>query len=652
MCSKRNPRSKVRCTAKTLFALGVALLLLPGSQAPAQDAGTLDKDQVVEQPKPYSPYVDQHFPQQVLFGDMHHHTSLSVDSGLIGNRNSPEVSFRLARGEEVVSNSGQRVKLDRPLDFLVVTDHAEYLGIAKLLNEGDPALLATDVGKEWYADMQGSKEEAWATVVSMQKDFVSGKPRFDDPKVKRSVWDDVVDIASEYNEPGTFTALNGYEWSTISSGTNGSGPAGANLHRCVIFRDGPDRVKQILPFSAFDSGDPEKLWEFMAEYEKKTGGQVLAIPHNGNISNGQMYAETIKGKDMTKDYAERRARWEPLMEVTQEKGTGETHPKLSPEDEFADFEIWDMGDSMGNPKEDWMLQYEYARSTLKNGIRLEDKLGANPFKSGMVGSTDSHVSLTTTREENYFGKLPNLEPSAKRFEAVFLKDKKTGETIISGWQCGAAGLAAVWAKENSREAIFDALTRKEVYATSGTRLTVRVFGGWDFRPDEVLRPDFAAQGYARGVPMGGDLTSAPSGATPTFIVRALRDPDGANLDRVQVIKGWLDSDGKTQERIYDVAVSDGREIGADGRCKMPVGSTVDVDNASYTNSIGDVMLMAHWKDPEFDPKQRAFYYVRVLEIPTPRWTAYDAKRFGIKMPEEVTMTVTDRAYTSPIWYTP
>jgi hypothetical protein len=453
------------------IVVAIVAMTVPGV-ALAQDAGTPDKDQVVEQPKPYSPYVDQHFPQRVLFGDMHHHTSLSVDSGLIGNSNGPEVSFRLARGEVVTSNSGQPVKLDRPLDFLVVTDHAEYLGIAKLLNEADPALLATDVGKEWYADMNGSKEEAWAAVVSMQNDFASGKPRFDDPKVTRSVWEDVVDIASKYNEPGSFTALNGYEWSTVSTGTGGSGPAGANLHRCVIFRDGPDRVKQVVPFSAFDSGDPERLWEFLAEYEKKTGGQILAIPHNGNISNGQMYAEVIRGQDMTRDYAERRARWEPLLEVTQMKGDGEAHPLLSPEDEFADFETWDFGDSFGNPKEDWMLEYEYARSTLKNGIRLEEKLGANPFKYGMVGSTDSHVSLTTTREENYFGKLPNLEPSATRYEAVFLRDKKTDEVIVSGWQCGAAGLSAVWARENTREAIFDALARKEVYATSGTRLTV------------------------------------------------------------------------------------------------------------------------------------------------------------------------------------
>jgi hypothetical protein len=289
---------------RNLLALSVTLLVTLGGPTLAQDVGTLDKDHVVNQAEPYSPYVDQHFPQKVLWGDTHHHTSYSVDSGMIGNNNSPEVSFRLARGEEVTSNGGQRVKLIRPLDFLVVSDHAEYLGIAKLLDEADPALLATDVGKEWYADMNGSPQEAWQAVVSMQKDFTSGVPRFEDPKVTRSVWDDVVDIASKYNQPGTFTALNGYEWSTVSNGKDGSGPAGANLHRVVIFRDGPDRVKQVLPFSAFDSGDPEKLWEFMAAYEENTGGQILAIPHNGNISNGQMYAEVIKGSDMTADYAE------------------------------------------------------------------------------------------------------------------------------------------------------------------------------------------------------------------------------------------------------------------------------------------------------------------------------------------------------------
>jgi hypothetical protein len=639
-----------KLTKSIMGVVTIAALVVPGGPALGQEF-TPDSSKVVERPNPYSPYVDQHYPQRVFFGDAHHHTSYSVDSGVIGNKNSPEVSFRFARGEEVTSNTGQRAQLIRPLDFLVVTDHAEYLGIAELLDTADPALLATDVGKEWYADMQGSKEKAWEAVVDMMNDFKTGIPRYDDPKVKRSVWDQVVDIASKYNQPGTFTALNGYEWSTISTGTGGTGPAGANLHRVVIFRDGPDRVKQILPFSAFDSGDPEKLWEFLAEYETKTGGQILSIPHNGNVSNGQMYAETIKGQPMTQDYAERRARWEPLMEVTQMKGTGEAHPILSPEDEFADFEIWDQGDTSGNPKEPWMLQYEYARSALKVGIRLEDKLGANPFKYGMLGSTDSHVSLSTTREENYFGKLPALEPSPNRTEGVFLRNP-AGGVAVRDWQTSASGLAAVWARENTRESLFDALARKEVYATSGTRITVRVFAGWDFAPDEVERPDFAAQGYARGVPMGGDLTSAPAGAAPTFMVRALRDPDGANLDRVQIIKGWLGADGETQERIYDVAVSDGRTIGSDGRSRTPVGNTVDVADASYTNSIGDALLMAHWRDPDFDPDQRAFYYVRVIQIPTPRWTAYDANRFGITMPDEIPMTVTDRAYTSPIWYTP
>jgi hypothetical protein len=361
---------------------------------------------------------------------------------------------------------------------------------------------------------------------------------------------------------------------------------------------------------------------------------------------------TVNGQAMTRDYAERRARWEPLLEVTQAKGDSEAHPFLSPEDEFADFENWDQGDTNGNPKEDWMLQYEYARSALQVGIRLEDKLGVNPFKFGMIGSTDNHVSLSTSREDNYFGKLPHLEPNAKRTEEVFLRSVATGEIAIMSWEASASGLAAVWARENTRESIFDAMARKEVYATSGSRITVRVFAGWDFQADEVERHDFAQRGYAGGVPMGGDLKKAPKGKAPTFMIRTLRDPDNANLDRVQIIKGWLGTDGKTQERIYDVAVSDGRKIGADGRCKTPVGSTVDVADASYTNTIGDPLLTAYWKDPDFDPKQRAFYYVRVIEIPKPRWTAYDAKRFGIKMPEEVTMTVKDRAYTSPIWYTP
>jgi len=632
--------SKLTRSIVALIAIALAVL---GGSALGQE-WTPDKGQQVEQPKPYSPYVDQHFPQKVFFGDTHFHSSLSVDSGMVGNRIDLDQAFRFALGEEIVTSSGQRAQLNRPLDFLVVSDHAEYLGLSDLIATGNPELLATDAGKEWYEAMQKGGDAAWSQVVLMMEDFSTGTPRFRNAKLERSVWDRVVDTASKYNEPGIFTAFNGYEWSSLTNGNN--------LHRVVVFRDGPERVKQIIPFSAFDNQDPEGLWGFMARYEEKTGGSILAIPHNGNISNGVMFAETVKGKAMTRDYAERRARYEPLMEATQMKGDSEAHPFLSPEDEFANFENWDFGNANGVPKEDKMLQYEYARSALKVGIRLEETLGVNPYKFGLIGSSDTHTSMSTTREDNFFGKLPHLEPSAERYEEVFLRSLEDRSPLVFAWQTGASGLVAAWARENTRESIFDAMARKEVYATSGSRIKVRVFAGWDFKADEVERQDFAKQGYARGVPMGGDLTSAPSGEAPKFMIIALRDPDNANLDRVQVIKGWLDKNGKTQERIYDVAVSDGRKIGRDGRCKTPVGSTVDIKDASYTNTIGDPMLTAYWVDPDFDPDQRAFYYVRVIEIPKPRWTAYDAKFFGIDMPDDVAMTVQDRAYTSPIWYTP
>ncbi len=627
---------------KSLVFVSLSCFAVMGS---AQEFA-VDKDDMPDTAPEYSPYVDRYHPQRVFFGDTHHHSSFSVDSGMFGNTLGPDKSFRFARGEEVVSSNGLRAKLVRPLDFLVVSDHAEYLGLSELLTTGNPRLLATDVGKEWAAALAQGGDAAWLTAVAIMDDFTTGNERFKDAELKRSIWDRVVDIASEYNDPGVFTAFNGYEWT--------SAPGGNNLHRVVIFRDGANRVKQILPFSAFDSIDPEDLWNYLASYETSTGGQVLAIPHNGNISNGVMFAETMSnGRRINKAYAEMRSRWEPLLEVTQMKGDGEAHPFLSPEDEFADYETWDFGNAGSpiTPKEDSMLQYEYARSALKLGLKHEDKLGVNPFKFGMIGSTDNHVGLSTTREENFYGKLPALQPSDDRIDDAFVKNADGTPAALS-WESPASGLAAVWAQENTRESLFDAMARKEVYATTGTRITVRVFAGWDFGAEEVARPDFAAQGYKRGVPMGGDLAHAPAGKSPTIMVRALRDPDGANLDRVQVIKGWLDNDGEMHERVYDIAVSDGRAIGSDGRARESVGSTIDIADASYTNTIGDALLMAHWVDPDFDPGQRAFYYVRVIEIPTPRWTAYDAKYFGITMPDEVRMTVTDRAYTSPIWYTP
>ncbi len=641
-----NPLSKLRRTVSSLLTLTAALLVLPGGSALGQEWTPEAKD-IPEKKNEFSPFVDQHFPKRVLWGDTHHHTILSFDDGLVGTKLGPDDSYRFAKGEEVISNTGLRAKLNRPFDFLVVSDHAEYLGIADLILKSDPDLLADPYGKRWHDMYRAGSEEGYKAALEVFFSITRGEELWKDDKVKRTVWEHVTAIASKHNEPGRFTAFNGYEW------TSAPGP-GNNLHRVVIFRDGEERVNTIVPFSAFDSPDPEDLWKFMAAYEANTGGNVLAIPHNGNTSNGLMYADkTMSGKKLNKVYAESRMRWEPLIEVTQVKGDSETHPFLSTDDEFADFETWDFGNFAGPtvPKEQSMLKHEYARSALQSGLQYGKKLGANPFKFGMIGSTDSHIGLSTTREDNFFGKLPQNEPSPGRWSHVMLRFAD-GSASATDWQLSASGLAAVWAAKNTRESIFDAMERKEVYATTGTRITVRVFAGWDFGSDEVERPDFAEQGYARGVPMGSDLTNAPSGKAPTLMVRALRDPDGANLDRIQIIKGWLDDEGETHERIFDVAVSDGREIGADGRCKTPVGNTVDVANASYTNSIGDALLMGHWKDPEFDPQQRSFYYVRVIEIPTPRWTAYDAKRFGITMPDEIPMMVTDRAYTSPIWYTP
>ena len=567
---------------------------------------------------------------------------------MFGVTTTPDDLFRVAAGGEVVLDNGQRFKQDRPLDWVSITDHAEYMGISDQLRAGDPALLANPQGKRWYEmskeSPQKGVEAAIEAVVSMQ----SGKPVFDASKLTAGAWAHAVAAADKWNRPGVFTTLHGFEWTCA--------PGGNNLHRTVVFRDGGDRVSQVVPFSTFDSQDPADLWKYMDDYAKKTGGQVLAIPHNGNMSNGQMYnAETFQGKPMDRAYAEARASHEPLFEATQIKGDGETHPYLSPNDEFADFEKWwDVNVQKMEPADKSVLYANYVRSAFKLGLDLDAKLGANPYKSGLIGGNDAHIGVVTTREDNFFGEFANGLPSPDRWKTPLMmkhNDPKNGP-LVSVWGEQAAGLGGVWARENTREAIWDALKRKEVYATTGDRPIVRVFAGWDFVPADRNRSDFAANGYAHGVPMGGDLSNAPAGKRPVFLVYALRDPDGPNLDRIQIIKGWLGKDGKTQERIFDVAVSGGRTIGPDGRCKTLVGSTVDVANAAYTNTIGAPTLSAYWKDPAFVATQRAFYYVRVIQIPSPRWTAYDQKRYGIKMPDYVPMTVTDRAYTSPIWYSP
>ena len=594
----------------------------------------------------YSPYAGRDYPDQVLFGDTHFHTNTSFDAGLVGTRLTVHEGFRFARGEKVISNTGQEVQLIRPLDFLVITDHAEFMGLAPMLQRSDPLLLADPWGQHIYNLFNAGQEgrmEAFGELIEIGT--VTMENPFSSDEAARSVWQEFVEVADTYNEPGRFTAMTGWEWTST--------PKGDNLHRCVILADGADKTSQTFPFSLFDSQDPEDLWSFLELYEEKTGGRAMAIPHNGNLSNGLMFLpKTFKGEDFTRDYAERRIRWEPLYEMTQIKGDEEAHPYLSADDEFADFENWDVANLSGTvAKEDWMLQYEYARPVLKIGLELEKKLGVNPYKFGLMGTTDTHTALATSREENYFGKYQHTEPSPERHNREVIPSDDPALRIMTS-QEQAGSLIAVWARQNTRKDIFDSMSRKEVYATTGTRIRVRVFGGWDFEEDEVIRPDFIDQGYQRGVPMGGDLRKTSDGKTPTFMIRALRDPDGANLDRIQIIKGWLDDQGKTHERIYDVAVTDGRTIGDDGRCKEPVGSTVDLEKAIYTNAIGEAMLTAHWQDPDFDPGQSAFYYVRVLEIPTPRWTTYDAAFFKISRPDNVPPTVQDRAYTSPIWYTP
>jgi hypothetical protein len=633
------------------LTLAVTSLLVAAAATFAQDltvttdSGTLTKSEASHNSPDYSPFVDRKLPDKILWGDTHLHTSLSVDAGFFGNKLGPEQAYRFARGEEVTASKGERAKLIRPLDFLVIADHALYYGLPVQLANSDPALLADPTGKRWHKLYNGTQEEAMQAFYEVIQSGTKGDILIKNPTALRSVWEKTVATAENYNEPGVFTAINGWEWSTATDGNN--------LHRVVMLRDDAERARQIVPFSLADSQDVEDLWDFMQNYEERTGGQILAIPHNGNWSNGQMFSlKRVNGKSLNTGYARARQRWEPVYEATQIKGDGETHPLLSTDDEFADFGTWDKGNIGGSQKKTSdMLPFEYARSALRLGLEQEAKLKVNPFKFGMIGATDSHTSLATTREDNFFGKNPAGEPAKSRWDHVFMKGQTGEDTTYYNWETLASGLAGVWARENTREAIWDAFKRREVYATSGSRILVRIFAGWDFRADEVERPDFADRGYRGGVPMGGDLSKAPSGKAPSFIVRALRDPDNANLDRLQIIKGWLDKKGGSHERIYDIACADGRSI-KERRCVEAVGNTVNVAQASYTNTIGDPLLTAHWVDPDFDAAQRAFYYVRVLEIPKPSWLAYDARYFQINMPENIPMTVQDRAYTSPIWYTP
>jgi len=624
------------------FALALALALAATGPAIA-DTIKAKPPQTVDG-KPFSPPTIRNLPQRVLWGDTHLHTDNSFDAGLFGTRLGPEDAFRFARGEEVVSTTGVPARLRRPYDFLLVSDHSDYMGLPLSLRDGSPELLADPVGRKWYDMFHSHTESGFGLFAALLKDASTSKARLHAPGMHTSAWRLAVAAAEKYNEPGVFTALIGYEWS--------SGPGGDNLHRIVLFRDDADRALQVEPLTAFDHPDPETLWHYLADYQQKTGGQVLAMPHNSNLSGGLMFSDkTFSGKPLDRAYAEARAKWEPVAEITQQKGDSETHPSVSPDDEFANFERWDKA-NIGGTKLDTPEQqpFNYLRPTLTRGLKWEQTIGVNPFKYGLIGSTDAHTGLSTAGADNYFAGLPEGEPGPNRLKAPALKfaNAKVGMRIVDNT---SSGLAAVWATENTRSSIFDALRRKEVYATTGPRITVRVFAGWHFKPDDLTRSDFAANGYAQGVPMGGDLSGMRAGAAPTLLIQTAKDPDGANLDRVQVIKGWVDAKNGTHEKIYDVAWSGDRTVDAGGKLPL-VGNTVDVSTATYSNSIGAPVLATAWKDPSFDPAERAYYYVRVIEIPTPRWSTYDTVRFGVKLPDGVPATLTQRAYTSPIWYTP
>jgi len=605
------------------------------------------------QAKAYSPYAGRDYPTRVLWGDTHFHTTNSGDAFTAGTRFTPEQGYRIARGEEVISTTGLPARLPRPLDFLVISDHSEGLGLMTEVYNGNPALMTDSTVERWSRMMKAGGTEASAAVSEVIGAQANNSlpPVLTDPKIAgplmMSVWQRAAAIADKYNEPGKFTTIIGFEWTPT--------PGGDNLHRNVLLRDGQERAVQVFPFTSWESQDPEKLWAWMEAYEQRTGGRALAIPHNANLSNGRMFAaEAFDGSPLTRDYAERRRRWEPIQEIVQTKGASESHPMISPNDEFLEYGLagWELGNlTLDGPpfSKDKMLN-SYVRAGLMRGLEHEEKLGINPFKFGVIGSSDVHQALPFVEEDNFFGKFPGQEPSPDRWKQRSSLSEGDGEARFT-WQYLAAGYAAVWAKENTREAIFDALMRRETYGTSGTRMTVRLFGGYDYTTEDAESRYLVDVGYTKGVPMGGDLQAAPAGKAPAFLVSALKDPQGANLDRIQIVKGWLDASGTAQEKVYDVVWAGDRKLDQAGRPE-PVGDTVDVEGATFTNTIGSAELAAVWKDPDFQPSQRAFYYARVIEIPTPRWTAYDQVRFGVQMSEEVPMTQQERAWTSPIWYSP
>ena len=591
---------------------------------------------------------DAPYPERVYWGDTHLHTANSPDAFGFGNRLDPEAALRFARGEEVTSSTGLKAKLARPLDFLVIADHSDGFATIKDLYEAPRSFLTHPMMLRWYDMMHESPEQSIKAVGEIIEAKSKGtlpaeliNPAGATERLKNN-WLAHIATVERYNEPGKFTAFLGFEYTLMNGGNN--------LHRNVIYRDGGNRVAQFPPLASFDITKPDGLWDYLDGYEKKTGGKALTIPHNSNLSNGMMFMLTDpSGGPMSPEYARRRAAREPLVEITQIKGDSESHPFMSPNDEFASFGDagWELGNLDFSEKTTPDMQPgSYVREALKRGLLIEQRTGVNPYKYGVIGSTDSHTSLSTSDEDNFFGKHPGAEPSDRRStrsQGLGRQDERLG------WNYLASGYAAVWATSNTRAAIFDAMMRKEVYATTGPRMVLRVFGGWDFKADD-LKGDWVKAGYTRGVPMGGTLK--PGNGAPSFVISALKDPMGANLDRVQVVKGWINAQGQTQEKVFDVVWANMDQRKPVGGKVSAVGDTVDTATATYRNTIGAPSLATVWADPEFNPRQRAFYYIRVLEIPTPTWVNFDMVRFKLKLPPTIPLKQQERGYTSPIWFTP
>lgn len=577
--------------------------------------------------------------RDAYFGNLHVHTRWSFDAFINGAATGPDEAYRWAKGETIAGGGdGTPIGMEQPLDWYIVSDHSEYLGALPLMEDPDSPVSQHPLAADITGDDAAASFAAYGTISDgMYSDPPLPDPILGDPALARSLWSQVVEIADRHYEPGVFTTMAGYEWT--------SAPDWRNIHRIVIFRDTANVPE--LPFTALDSSRPEDLWEWM-DRQRSLGNDLLAVPHNGNASDGIMFpvGQSYGGSDLDAEYAETRMRNEPVFELTQIKGTSETHPALFPNDEFGDFELWDYTlAATATPPE--RKKGGYAREALIRGLKLAQDGKGNPFKFGFIGDSDTHNSASPIEEDNYSGKFGFENDPKHRLQGPPGVDEAGALQVR---RFSSAGLAGVWAESNTRQGIFEAIRRKETFATSGPRIRVRLFAGFELPESlELTSSEGLRRAYETGIPMGGDLGAAPENRSPTFVIHALKEADGANLDRIQIVKGWIDDNGEQRSRIFDVALSDGREAAPDGSIP-PVGNTVNEADATYRNTIGDGELTATWSDPEFDPSQPAVYYARVLEIPTPRWSTYDAARTGLERPQDVPVSIQERAWTSPVWY--